>query len=124
MTSSALDVSMTLSSQATDVFPGDDTDAYSEFDEDPEALALIDALLNEASSKSQAQKAFEESAPTAALEVTDIEDHEEPRGVRLPKVFGFEARRQRSSTQPQQQIICDEGGTLHTFSDAAVSLTG
>jgi hypothetical protein len=111
MTSSALDISMTLSSQATDLLPGDDTDAYSEFDEDPEALAIIDTLLNEASTKSQAQEAIEESASIAALEVTDIEDYEEPRGVRLPKVFGVETRRQWNPTRPQRQIIRDESGT-------------
>jgi hypothetical protein len=114
MNSPTLNISMTLSAQATDLLAGDDTDTYSEFDEDPETLALIDALLNVATNTQQQAQALEEGTPIA-LEVTDIEDYEAPKGVRLPKVFGVEARRQWSSTQPQQQVIRDKGGTLHLY---------
>ncbi|EXJ67264.1 uncharacterized protein A1O5_09277 [Cladophialophora psammophila CBS 110553] len=83
------------------------TDEYSDFGEDPEALEIIDQLLLEAAGKSgQEQK-------NAPLVLTDIEDYEEPRGVRLPKVFGLEATRQwkletRSVQAQFLQNICEQ----------------
>ncbi|KIX03366.1 uncharacterized protein Z518_06918 [Rhinocladiella mackenziei CBS 650.93] len=59
-------------------------DEYSDFAEDPEELKIIDRLLLEAAAKGQ----------HAALVVTDIEDYEAPRGVRLPQVPGLAATRQ------------------------------
>ncbi|KAH0832490.1 hypothetical protein AYO21_05172 [Fonsecaea monophora] len=66
----------------------EDTDEYSDFGEDPEALEIIDRLFLEAAGKSRPDQEIE------PLVVTDIEDYEAPRGIRLPKVSGLEARRQ------------------------------
>ncbi|OAP63153.1 hypothetical protein AYL99_02380 [Fonsecaea erecta] len=66
----------------------EDTDGYSDFGEDPEVLEIIDQLLLEAAGKSRQEQ---KSAP---LVVTDIEDYEAPRGVRLPEVLGLEATRE------------------------------
>ncbi|KIY03679.1 uncharacterized protein Z520_00370 [Fonsecaea multimorphosa CBS 102226] len=66
----------------------EDTDEYSDFGEDPEALEIIDQLLLEATGNSRQEQKI------APLVVTDIEDYEAPRGVRLPKVLGLEAPRQ------------------------------
>ncbi|EXJ86679.1 hypothetical protein A1O3_03632 [Capronia epimyces CBS 606.96] len=65
----------------------DNDDEYSDFGEDPEELEIVDRLLLEVA----AQQTRGQNAP---LVVTDIEDYEAPRGVRLPKVFGHETTRQ------------------------------
>jgi hypothetical protein len=84
-------------------------DEYSDFAEDPEELEIIDRLLEEVAAK---QKQDE----VAPLIVTDIEDYEAPRGVRLPKVFGHEATRQWNASQAHpadlhvDQVIRDESG--------------
>ncbi|EXJ87990.1 hypothetical protein A1O1_04917 [Capronia coronata CBS 617.96] len=66
----------------------DDEDEYSDFAEDPEELEIIDQLLLEVAAK-------QTQGQSAPLVVTDIEDYEAPRGVRLPKVFGRETTPQR-----------------------------
>ena len=112
MSTSDSDVHMQLDSQeareAVNPSKHEDLDEYSDFADDPEALEIIDQLLLEAAT----QQNQEADAP---LQVTDIEDYEEPRGVYLPKVRGFERTRQEEfpsqhlGTQPQQ-VVRDEGG--------------
>lgn len=79
-------------------------DEYSDFAEDPEELEIIDRLLLEvATSRAQAV------AP-APLVVTDIEDYEAPRAVRLPKVFGHQAARHwgaQDQSESSEQAILD-----------------
>ena len=87
-----------------------DGDEYSDFAEDPEELEIIDRLLLEVA-------AGQSSDLRAPLQVTDIEDYEAPPGVRLPKVFGYEATRQwHVETQPTEilveQNIRDQSGEL------------
>jgi hypothetical protein len=64
----------------------EDTDEYSDFAEDPEALEIINQILLTAATQQQQDH-------PAPIEVTDIEDYEGPRGVRLPKVPNFEETR-------------------------------
>jgi hypothetical protein len=84
----------------------EDWDEYSDFADDPEALEIIDQLLEAATRQNQ-----ESNAP---LQLTDIEDYEGPRGVHLPKVPGLETTPQGDfdSQHPAgtqaQQIIRDE----------------
>ncbi|OQV05742.1 hypothetical protein CLAIMM_10421 [Cladophialophora immunda] len=85
----------------------EDTDEYSDFGEDPEALEIIDQLLLEAVGKSRQEQ------KRAPLVVTDIEDYEAPRGIRLPKVLGLEATRQwnletRSVEGFLVENVCDQ----------------
>ncbi len=76
-----------------------DGEEYSDFAEDPEELEIIDRLLLEVA-------AGQSSDLRAPLLVTDIEDYEAPPGVRLPKVFGYEATRQwHVETQPTEILI-------------------
>ena len=87
-------------------------DEFSDFEADPEELEIIEQLLQEAAAKHT-------SIQDAPLVVTDIEDYEAPRGVRLPKVFGQEITRQwnhQSQVENQQlesgvvQIIRNQSG--------------
>ena len=107
------DVSMQqnqFDSQATvDLQSDGDEDAYSDFADDPETLEILDQLLQAATQKQEVD---------APLEITDIEDYEGPRGVRLPKVFGVETtRRWQHQTQPVQtqapQNIREQSGKLY-----------
>jgi hypothetical protein len=87
-------------------------DEYSDFADDPETLDIIDQLLLEAANQRR-----EDALANAPLVVTDIEDYEDPRGVRLPKVPGLETTRQWGRQSPstgtaQQQDIRDESGEL------------
>ncbi|KAK5193474.1 hypothetical protein LTR92_006843 [Exophiala xenobiotica] len=76
-----------------------DGDEYSDFAEDPEELEIIDRLLLEVAAGQSADL-------RAPLLVTDIEDYEAPPGVRLPKVFGYEATRQwHVETQPTGILV-------------------
>lgn len=91
----------------------DDDDEFSDFGADPEELALIEQLLQEAVAK--------QSFPTqtAPLAVTDIEDYGPTRGLYLPEVLDLQSARQwnqSSQIKNQQhestlvQVICDESG--------------
>ncbi len=88
----------------------DNDDEFSDFADDPEELEIIDRLLLEVASKQQQRPAQEEDAPLVV--VTDIEDYEAPRGVRLPKVLGLETARHQweiQRQQPQQRGSGDGG---------------
>ncbi|KAL2436252.1 hypothetical protein ABEF95_006872 [Exophiala dermatitidis] len=82
----------------------DAEDEYSDFAEDPEELEIIDRLLFEvATSRAQA-------VSPAPLVVTDIEDYEAPRAVRLPKVFGHQTARHwgaHDQAKSSEQAILD-----------------
>lgn len=99
-----------------------DTDEYSDFPDDEEALEIIDRLLIQATN----QHAQEQNAP---LQVTDIEDYEDPRGIRLPKVPGLDPTQQWNvQNQPAktqvQQVIREESGKLFRLNlDTFVLLT-
>jgi hypothetical protein len=56
---------------------------------DEEELAIVDQLLSQVASKTE---------ENASLIVTDIEDYEPPRGLRLPKVLGVEQTRRWEDT--------------------------
>jgi hypothetical protein len=88
-------------------------DEFSDFGADPEELAVIEQLLQEATAKQQL------AHQTAPLTVTDIEDYEAPRGVPLHQIFDLQSAQQWNHSspienqQPQSslvQIVCDEGG--------------
>jgi hypothetical protein len=72
-----------------------DDDDFSDFGNDPEELEIIEQLFSQVTSKQQ---------DNASLIVTDIEDYEPPRGVRLPKVLGLEQTRQWESESNKIQI--------------------
>lgn len=83
-------------------------DEYSDFAEDPEELELIDQLLLEVAAK-------QTQGQNAPLVVTDIEDYEGPRSLRLPKVFGVEKTREWAVQEhiPEPSVaedIRDPGG--------------
>ena len=71
---------------------------YGDFANDAEELEIIDSLLSEAENW--------QCPDTSTLLVTDIEDYEPPKGVRLPKILGAE-----QSSRPwelvQVQVIPD-----------------
>ena len=101
----------------------DNFDEYSDFADDPEALEIIDQLL-----LAVADQRKEDALANAPLVVTDIEDYEEPRGVRLPKVFGFEAKHEQAIPESAavlqpQQIIRDESGKNNQTTPCFVLLT-
>lgn len=86
----------------------EDTDEYSDFPDDDEALEIIDRLLTQAAN----QHAQEQNA---TLRVTDIEDYEDPRGIRLPKVPGLDPTHQwngQSAATQVQQVVREESGKL------------
>lgn len=96
-----------------------DEDEYSDFAEDPDELEIIDQLLLEAAAKQKQDQ-------IASLLITDIEDYEEPQGIRLPKVFGFEATRQwdkqtQSAGAPVGQNIRYESGEYGICLPSALS---
>jgi hypothetical protein len=72
-----------------------DDDDFSDFGNDPEELEIIEQLFSQITSK---------PPENASLIVTDIEDYEPPRGVRLPKVLGLEQTRQWESDSNKIQI--------------------
>lgn len=91
----------------------DDDDEFSDFGADPEELALIERLLQEAVAK---QSFPNQRAPLA---ITDIEDYEPPRDLNLPELRDLASAQQwnRSSQIENQrhqssmvQIVCDESG--------------
>lgn len=79
----------------------DDSD-YGDLGNDEEELGIIQHLLNEIDSQ-QVQ---------APLLVTDIEDYEPPKGVRLPKVIGVEQPPWR-----RQETAPPVAGPSHALSD-------
>ena len=88
-------------------------DEFSDFGADPEELAVIEQLLQEATAKQQFTN------QTAPLTVTDIEDYEAPPGVSIHQVLDLQAAQQwnhSSQVENQQfqsslvQIVCDESG--------------
>ncbi|KAJ9615929.1 hypothetical protein H2200_002006 [Cladophialophora chaetospira] len=103
------DVQMHLNSQDTqelrELQHDEHFDEYSDFADDPETLEIIDQLLLEAASQHK-----DDVLGNAPLVVTDIEDYEEPRGVRLPKVLSLETTRrwevqaERAGTQPKETV--------------------
>jgi len=106
-------------SQPTIGFQDGIEDEYSDFGDDPETLEIIDRLLQAAAQKQEVD---------TPLLVTDIEDYEEPRGVRVPKVFGVEATRQwQFQSQPAQskaqQDIREQSGKPYNFQFILVLLT-
>jgi hypothetical protein len=88
---------------------------YGDFGNDEEELEIIEQLLAQNASKAEEQESFV---------VTDIEDYEPPRGVRLPKVLGLERTRlwETAPSQSSTQILCDvetascKGNVLSTSS--------
>lgn len=73
---------------------------YGDFANDAEELEIIDSLLSEAENW--------QSPDAASLLVTDIEDYEPPKGVRLPKILGVE-QSSRLWEAPPGQIVQDSG---------------
>ena len=73
---------------------------YGDFGDDAEELTIIESLLQEIDTQ---------GADPDILSVTDIEDYEPLRGLRLPKVLGREATRvwELEDTQRQLQATGD-----------------
>lgn len=71
---------------------------YGDFANDAEELEIIDSLLSEAENWQRPD--------AASLLVTDIEDYEPPKGVRLPKILGVE-QSSRLWEAPPGQILQD-----------------
>lgn len=99
----------------TEQSPEDD-DYYGDFAEDPEELEIIEQLLREAAEK----RNLRQDTPLA---VTDIEDYEAPRGVRLSKVLGVETTRhwdiQSRATAPlPTSTLLHQSGELSVVSRA------
>jgi hypothetical protein len=65
---------------------------YGDFGIDPEELEIVDAILSQIESQ------------TAPHFLTDIEDYESPRGVRLPKILGVESKPQREAPNTGQVL--------------------
>jgi hypothetical protein len=77
----------------------EDTESdYGDFANDAEELEIIDSLLSEAENW--------QPSDAASLLVTDIEDYEPPKGVRLPKILGVE-QSSRLWEAPPGQILQD-----------------
>ncbi|KAK5065021.1 hypothetical protein LTR84_000856 [Exophiala bonariae] len=94
-----------------------DDDEFSDFGADPEELALIEHLLQEAIAKQST------STQTVSLAITDIEDYELPRSPNLPEVLDLQSAQQwNHSSQIKDQeyqsslveIICDESAAVLT----------
>ena len=68
---------------------------YGDFGDNAEELTIIESLL---------QQVDTQRADPDILSVTDIEDYEPLRGLRLPKVLGREETRVRELEQSQQQL--------------------
>lgn len=64
----------------------DDGSDYGDFGNDEEELEIVEQLLQQATSNASK---VDENGP---LIVIDIEDYEAPRGIRLPKVLGWNRR--------------------------------
>ena len=90
--------------ESTNRLTADDVSDYGDFGNDEEELQIVEQLLTQVASKPEAQ---------ASLLVTDIEDYEPPRGVRLPKVLGFEQTRlwETAPSEARTQIIRDDQDT-------------
>lgn len=93
--------------------PSYNDDEFSDFGADPEELAVIERLLQEATAKRQFAN------QTAPLAVTDIEDYEAPQSVHLHQVLDLQSVQQwnySSQIENQRlqsglvQIVCDESG--------------
>jgi hypothetical protein len=84
---------------------------YGDFASDQEELDIIDALLSQVESQ---------AAPPL---VTDIEDYEGPRGIRLPKILGVESSPQWQA--PQSKALHDYKATdcTHPLTMAWQALT-
>ena len=67
---------------------------YGDFGDDAEELTIIESLLQQVDTRGDPE----------ILSVTDIEDYEPLRGLRLPKVLGREETRVRELEQSQQQL--------------------
>ena len=97
--------------ESTNRLTADDGSDYGDFGTEEE-LEIVDQLFTQVASKSE---------QNLSLIVTDIEDYEPPRGVRLPKLLGLEATRlweitpSQSNTQILRDLEC-EGGTSNTCS--------
>lgn len=81
---------------------------YGDFANDAEELEIIDTLLSEAENWQRPD--------AASLLVTDIEDYEPPKGVRLPKILGFEQSSRPWQAPHSGQILQNSGApycTLH-----------
>jgi len=102
---------------------GYDDDEFSDFGADPEELAAIEQLLQEAAAKKQQQLAAHTATATATAPapsaVIDIEDYAAPQALRLPEASDILSRQewnlaaQTENREPQSslvQIVCDESG--------------
>jgi hypothetical protein len=89
---------------STSKLTADEGSDYGDFGNDEEELEIVDRLLQQIASKEDERESFV---------VTDIEDYEPPRGVRLPKVLGLEQTRlwERPPSQSQKQLLRDFEGT-------------
>jgi len=88
--------------------PLDTESDYGDFANDAEELEIIDILLSEAENG--------ERLDASSLLVTDIEDYEPPKGVRLPKILGVE-----QTSYPRElsdQTLQDNGAQNSTLCPA------
>lgn len=99
---------------------GYNDDEFSDFGADPEELAVIEQLLEEAAAKNQ-QSAIQ-TAPAAST-VIDIEDYAAPQAVPLHQVLDLQSTQQwnhEAQTENRQlqstllQVVCDESGKPNT----------
>jgi hypothetical protein len=79
--------------------PLDTESDYGDFANDAEELEIIDTLLSEAENGQRLD--------ASSLLVTDIEDYEPPKGVRLPKILGVEHT--SYPREPSDQTLQDSG---------------
>ena len=93
-----------------DSVPQDTESDYGDFANDAEELEIIDTLLSEAESG--------QILDATSLLVTDIEDYEPPKGVRLPKILGVEQSSYLGERPPPGQALQDSG-TANSTSNLA-----
>ena len=87
---------------------------YGDFANDAEELEIIDSLLSEVENGQRPD--------ATSLLVTDIEDYEPPKGVRLPKIFGVEQSLHAWEPQPSGQVLQDSTTQNSTFSLARLPI--
>jgi hypothetical protein len=100
--------------ESTNRLTADAGSDYGDFG-DEEELAIVEQLLSQVASKTE---------ENASLIVTDIEDYEPPRGLRLPKVLGIEQTRRwedpPAQTSRDTQTFRDRISTNSAYIRSAV----
>lgn len=81
---------------------------YGDFANDAEELEIINTLLSEVEAGQRLD--------ATSLLVTDIEDYEPPKGVRLPKILGVE----QTARAPPNQTLPDSGPQNSMFYPASL----